>query len=208
MKGTWSNSEGSSDSSSRTESNVGSWSKGQRQDSKVETTSKKLNQHLNIEGHDPRIQHQQLQEINDDSPNQSATQRQTISISRWWKHILTALFLSPVLFMLTMGAAILHVQYTSNITLTLMTIFALAFVASRLSLPIAMYRDLKKVRQSTVNWTPRSWIYVLGVLIVPPPMEFLSASVYLTRRYLAIGTPNFKRIPEIIRGKLEKHVLT
>lgn len=208
MEGQWSKTSESETDGSTVDSNTPRWSHNQRgNEENDEQLAEVVRRHLSIEGHDPRVRYGHEISSTDyfdgvDEENGSALE----SISRWWKHVIGSLLIAPALFIVLIGAAILHVEVGSQVTLILMTAIAILFLVARFALPIAIYRDTDAIGESHVEWNPKRWVYVLGTTIVPPPMEFFTATIYITRRYRFVGVPNVRMALGWVRSKTESAV--
>lgn len=166
-------------------------------------TADAIAHHLDSDAYDPRIRSRQL--LTDDSSKDYSTTSYVPEISEYWKQVVAALLLGPTFFMIMIAGAILYVQFPHTVTYYLFVIFSLTFLAARLSLPIALYRDITQVRESMVEWKPRKWPYVIGTLIVPPPLEFFATILYLSNRYQIIGTPDYKDVLPWLKSKWQQY---
>jgi len=112
-------------------------------------------------------------------------------ISGWWKYALASLIGTPLMFLVFFGSLYLYFAFPGKLAGAVMTITFLGIVVVRLILPYALYKDSKAIARSDVafGWHPSSTLYLVGSLFVPPPFEYMTASMYLYRRHKIVGRP-------------------
>ena len=125
-------------------------------------------------------------------------------ISRWWIGVAV-----PVVFDMIFLATELATSYSMNssgdgvdvVTSTGLVALVL-LIPSLLILPVAVYVDSRRIRESNVEWKPRPviWALISFLAIVGLPLTFTSSpidfrtatllvcGIYLFRRFAAIGT--------------------
>lgn len=106
--------------------------------------------------------------------------------SNWWKFAIIGALIRPVVLLLFLGGVVLLAEYTAVIPI----IGFAAFVAWML-LPVSMYKDSKHIGNADVyvGWNPSPWLYALGTLFVPFPMEWFAISMYMFRRHRHLEVP-------------------
>lgn len=114
------------------------------------------------------------------------TLKQVGTSSHWWKYAIIGGLIRPIVMLLFLGGVVLLADYTAVIPVL---VFA-AFICWML-LPVSMYKDSKHIGNADVyvGWNPSPWLYALGTLLIPFPLEWFAISMYMYRRHRYLEVP-------------------
>jgi len=141
------------------------------------------------EGGSPR--HQENSTETSTSSSRAATV-QVPHITDWWKYSIVLTLSTPIVFGFLSFIVLFSVNFNSAVSVGLLIGAVILFIVFRLLLPYTVYKDAWAVRlvdNRLVPWNPSPRLYMLGTLLVLPPLELLALTMYLVRRRRYVGRP-------------------
>lgn len=102
--------------------------------------------------------------------------------SNWWKGLVIALVAAPFLLIILLLAVSLSPSGNSQVVLPVVVLTGVLLISLRVVFPVCIYLDARTLQSAPGVSGPRATPYIIGTLLAPPPIEFLTNILYLAVR--------------------------